>query len=53
MVWKPVVEPEVPSVERFLPVQPVDLIRQGKFHQVPAIFVVNKDEFGGVVVCMH
>ncbi|XP_076231278.1 uncharacterized protein LOC143177296 [Calliopsis andreniformis] len=51
--WKPVVEPEVPGVERFLPAQPIDLIRQGKFHQVPAIFGVTKDEFGGVVVAFE
>lgn len=50
MVWEPVVEPEVPGVERFLTDQPVDLIRRGKFNKVPAIFGVTKDEFGGVVV---
>lgn len=50
MLWKPVVEPEVPGMERFLPAQPIDLIRQGKFYQVPAIFGVTKDELGGIVV---
>ena len=51
VVWQPVVEPEIPGTERFLTAQPLDLIRKGKFHQVPAIFGVNKDEFGGVVAC--
>ncbi|XP_050490850.1 esterase E4-like [Bombus huntii] len=50
VLWKPVVEPEVPGMERFLPAQPIDLIRQGKFYQVPAIFGVTKDELGGIVV---
>ena len=49
VVWQPVVEPEIPGAERFLTAQPLDLIRKGRFHQVPAIFGVNKDEFGGVV----
>ncbi|XP_053985421.1 uncharacterized protein LOC128879892 [Hylaeus volcanicus] len=49
LIWEPVVEPKIPGVEQFLPAQPVDLIRQKKFHQVPAIFGVTKDEFGGVV----
>ncbi|XP_015127077.1 esterase FE4 [Diachasma alloeum] len=50
LVWLPVVEPEVPSVERFLPDQPMNLIRQGKFHQVPLITGITKDEFGGRVI---
>ncbi|EZA54385.1 esterase E4 [Ooceraea biroi] len=50
LVWTPVVEPEVHGVERFLPEQPLDLIRKGKFHKVPLIVGVTKDEFGGVVV---
>ncbi|KAL6446525.1 hypothetical protein ACFW04_001222 [Cataglyphis niger] len=50
LLWTPVVEPEVHGVERFLPEQPVDLIRKGKFHKVPLIAGVTKDEFGGVVV---
>ena len=49
--WAPVVEPEVPGVERFLPAEPVDLILQGKVAQVPLITGVNKDEFGYVVMC--
>lgn len=43
-------EPEVNGVERFLAEQPLDLIRKGKFHKVPLIVGVTKDEFGGVVV---
>lgn len=43
------VEPEIPGVERFLTAQPIDLIREGKFHHVPLITGVTKDEFGGVV----
>ncbi|KZC07957.1 Esterase E4 [Dufourea novaeangliae] len=50
VVWYPTVEPNIPGVERFLTAQPVDLIRRGQFHQVPVIFGVTKDEFGGVVV---
>ncbi|XP_076396750.1 uncharacterized protein LOC100876166 [Megachile rotundata] len=53
LVWKPVVEPGVPGVERFLPAQPYDLIRQKKFKQVPIMFGVTKDEFGGVVVAFE
>lgn len=50
LIWKPVVEPNIPGMERFLPAQPVELIRRGKFHKVPAIFGITRDEFGGVVV---
>lgn len=50
LVWTPVVEPEVHGVERFLPEQPLDLIRKGKFNKVPLIVGVTKDEFGGVIV---
>lgn len=50
LIWSPVVEPEVPGVERFLPGQPADLIRLGKFNQVPLIAGITEDEFGGVVV---
>ncbi|XP_011863054.1 PREDICTED: esterase FE4 [Vollenhovia emeryi] len=49
LIWMPVVEPEVHGVERFLPEQPIDLIRQGKFHKVPLIAGVTKNEFDGVV----
>ncbi|XP_034950414.1 esterase FE4-like [Chelonus insularis] len=45
--WRPVVEPDLPGLERFLPAQPVDLIRQRKFAQVPLIVGVTKDEFAG------
>ncbi|XP_015127076.1 esterase E4 [Diachasma alloeum] len=47
--WRPVIEPEVPGVERFLSDQPVDLIRQGKLYHVPVMTGITKDEFGGVV----
>nr|QCC89018.1 carboxylesterase 3 [Meteorus pulchricornis] len=50
LIWLPVVEPEVPGVERFLPAQPIDLIREGKFHQVPLITGITRDEFGSAVV---
>ncbi|KAJ8686630.1 hypothetical protein QAD02_022424 [Eretmocerus hayati] len=50
--WLPVVEPEVRGVERFLPDQPIELIKQGKFHKVPFITGVTKDEFGGQIVQM-
>lgn len=49
LVWSPVVEPEIQGVERFLPEQPADLFRKGKFHKVPLIAGVTKDEFGGVI----
>jgi carboxylesterase type B len=48
--WLPVVEPEVRGVERFLPAQPIDLIKQGKFHKVPLITGVTKDEFNGWIL---
>ncbi|CAL7939259.1 unnamed protein product [Xylocopa violacea] len=53
VIWKPVVEREIAGVERFLPAQPVDLIKQGKFHQVPVILGITKDEFGAVVVAFE
>lgn len=53
LVWTPVVEPEVHGVERFLPEQPVDLIKRGEFHKVPLIAGVTKDEFGGVVAAVE
>ncbi|XP_043476477.1 esterase FE4-like [Leptopilina heterotoma] len=48
LVWTPVIEPEVNGVERFLPDDPVKLIKEGNFSQVPFIGGFNKDEFGGV-----
>lgn len=48
LVWTPVIEPEVNGVERFLPDDPVKLIKEGNFSQVPFIAGFNKDEFGGV-----
>lgn len=53
LVWSPVIEPEVHGVERFLPEQPVDLIKQGKFQKVPLIAGATKDEFGGAVTCKN
>ncbi|XP_043269346.1 uncharacterized protein [Venturia canescens] len=50
LVWAPVIEPEVPGVERFLTGQPSDLIKRGEFSHVPLITGICKDEFGGVVV---
>nr|AQY62728.1 carboxylesterase [Cnaphalocrocis medinalis] len=50
LVWTPVIEPEVAGVERFLPDQPINLIKQGKFHHVPYIAGITTDEFAGVVV---
>ncbi|XP_014217723.1 esterase E4-like [Copidosoma floridanum] len=50
--WLPVVEPEVRGIERFLPAQPIDLIRQGKFHKVPFITGVTRDEFEYKVIGM-
>lgn len=50
LLWKPTVEPEVRGVERFLTAQPYDLIKQGKFKQVPYILGVTEDEFGGLSV---
>ncbi|XP_044018738.1 esterase FE4-like [Aphidius gifuensis] len=49
LLWTPVIEPELPGVERFLTGQPADLIRAGKFHQVPVIVGITLDEFGSVV----
>ncbi|KAJ8686609.1 hypothetical protein QAD02_022403 [Eretmocerus hayati] len=45
-IWLPVVEPNIPGVERFLPAQPVDLIRSGNFNHVPLLTGVTQDEFG-------
>lgn len=53
LIWTPVVEPEVHGVERFLPEQPLDLIRKGKFHKVPLIAGVTKDEFASVGACKN
>ncbi|XP_012223116.1 esterase FE4 [Linepithema humile] len=49
LLWSAVVEPEVHGVERFLPEQPVDLIKKGQFQKVPLIAGATKDEFGGAV----
>lgn len=47
-VWSPVVEPDLPGVERFLPGQPDDLIRQGKINEVPLILGTTIEEFNGI-----
>ncbi|XP_051164874.1 uncharacterized protein LOC127283823 [Leptopilina boulardi] len=49
VIWRPVVEPEIPGVERFLTDQPANLIRKGQFHHVPVIAGVTKDEFAGII----
>ncbi|XP_076180089.1 esterase E4-like [Ptiloglossa arizonensis] len=48
LLWKPSIEPEVRGVERFLTAHPYDLIKQGKFKQVPLILGVTENEFGTV-----
>ncbi|KAH0551917.1 esterase FE4-like [Cotesia glomerata] len=50
LIWTPVIEPDLPGVERFLVEQPVDSIKHGRFEQVPVIGGIVKDEFAGVVV---
>ncbi|KAK2575832.1 hypothetical protein KPH14_007207 [Odynerus spinipes] len=49
LIWSAVIEPEVPGVERFLPTDPLQLIREGKINDVPLIIGTTKDEFGGIV----
>lgn len=49
IIWRPVVEPEIPGVERFLTDQPANLLRKGQFHHVPVIAGVTKDEFAGII----
>lgn len=46
LTWYPVVEPEIPGVERFLTDQPINLVKSGNFYQVPLITGVVRDEFG-------
>lgn len=43
-LWGPVVEPDF-GQERFLPIEPMDAIRQGKIHAVPFIISMTTDEF--------
>ncbi|KAK0159974.1 hypothetical protein PV328_007428 [Microctonus aethiopoides] len=50
LIWTPVVEPEISGVERFLPAQPADLIRERKINAVPLLIGINKDEHGPVVI---
>ncbi|XP_015110997.1 esterase E4 [Diachasma alloeum] len=47
-VWGPVVEPDIPGVERFIVGQPDELIRQGKFHKVPYMAGTTRDEFASL-----
>ncbi|XP_031783698.1 esterase E4 [Nasonia vitripennis] len=47
LIWSPVVEPEIPGVERFITAQPVDLIRKKNFQHIPLITGITKDEFAG------
>jgi carboxylesterase type B len=42
--FKPTVEVENKDEEVFLPADPIDLIRQGKFHKVPFLTGVNSSE---------
>ncbi|XP_076231555.1 esterase E4-like [Calliopsis andreniformis] len=49
LLWKPTVEPEVPGVERFLTAHPYDLIKQGRYQQIPIMLGVTEEEFGGIV----
>ena len=53
MLWSPAVEPTVPGVERFLSEQPYDVIKQGRFYQVPLMMGVTEDEFGGIAACEY
>ncbi|XP_026670908.1 esterase FE4-like isoform X2 [Ceratina calcarata] len=53
VIWKAVVEPEIPGIERFLPAQPVDLIQRGEFFQVPTMFGVTKDEIACLTVMFN
>lgn len=50
-VWGPVVEPEIPGVERFIVGQPDELMRLGKFHKVPFIAGTTRDEFASLARC--
>jgi carboxylesterase type B len=42
--FRPTVEAENGQQEAFLPADPIDLIRQGKFHKVPFLAGVNSNE---------
>ncbi|XP_058796124.1 uncharacterized protein LOC131666991 [Phymastichus coffea] len=46
LIWYPVIEPEIPGVERFLTDQPNNLVKSGNFYQVPFITGVVRDEMG-------
>ncbi|XP_008552460.1 esterase E4 [Microplitis demolitor] len=47
--WSPVVEPDIPGLERFIVDQPIDIIRRGDFHKVPFMAGSTLDEFGSRV----
>ncbi|KAK1130322.1 hypothetical protein K0M31_018458 [Melipona bicolor] len=53
LLWLPAIEPEVLGIERFLTDQPYNLIKKGKFHQVPLILGVTEDERGGMITKEH
>jgi carboxylesterase type B len=44
LFFHPVIEPEKHKDEVFLPDRPIDLIRNGKFHNVPLIIGVTSKE---------
>lgn len=44
LFFHPVIEPEKQNDEVFLPDRPIDLIRNGKFHEVPLIIGVTSKE---------
>ncbi|KAJ3646360.1 hypothetical protein Zmor_023950 [Zophobas morio] len=44
LIWSPVIEGDF-GQERFLPDNPIKLIKSGKFEQVPVIAGITKDEF--------
>ncbi|XP_043269297.1 esterase E4-like [Venturia canescens] len=49
-VWLPVVEPNIPGLERFLTDQPANLIRKGMIQQVPILAGLTRDEFSGITM---
>ncbi|KAJ0171717.1 hypothetical protein K1T71_012480 [Dendrolimus kikuchii] len=49
-LWRPVVEPDF-GQERFLTMEPMDAIREGKMHAVPYLISMTKDEFFWKAFC--
>ncbi|XP_069355814.1 uncharacterized protein [Maniola hyperantus] len=43
-IWMPIIEKDF-GQERFLPIDPIDAIREGKMHAVPHIISQTEDEF--------